>query len=265
MTGAVCSADVGGTWLRVAVRVPGRRALLRTRIPFRLGDPVERSLARALRRLGLRRVERLVLGARGVWLPREKAALRARLRPLARKALVLSDLELARSAAFGDAPGLLLVAGTGSAAYGRGPGGKVGRFGGLGALLGDEGSAFWMGRAWLRLGPEPAALRAVKKPAPVRAVAARAREVLRRAPRDARARRIVRTACADLAALAESSARALRLRPPVPLAAAGGLFRSPLFAREFRRALAGRSLRFRVLPPGPPPEEAALSLLDSQP
>ncbi len=56
---------------------------------------------------------------------------------------LLNDVELAWHAAFGGEEGVLVVAGTGSMAYGRGPLG-VGRAGGYGPLFGDEGSAYWI-------------------------------------------------------------------------------------------------------------------------
>ena len=50
----------------------------------------------------------------------------------------------ALSGALGDVEGFLLVAGTGSIAYGRTRTGKSARAGGWGHHLGDEGSAFWI-------------------------------------------------------------------------------------------------------------------------
>jgi N-acetylglucosamine kinase-like BadF-type ATPase len=53
-----------------------------------------------------------------------------------------NDAEPALAGAIGDIEGLLLIAGTGSIAYGRSRSGESARAGGLGHLLGDEGSAF---------------------------------------------------------------------------------------------------------------------------
>ncbi|MGC8967950.1 MAG: BadF/BadG/BcrA/BcrD ATPase family protein [Thermus sp.] len=58
--------------------------------------------------------------------------------------LLQNDVALAFEAAFGEGEGVLVVAGTGSMAYGRGPLGE-GRAGGYGPLFGDEGSAYWIG------------------------------------------------------------------------------------------------------------------------
>jgi N-acetylglucosamine kinase-like BadF-type ATPase len=57
-----------------------------------------------------------------------------------------SDLEIALAAVAERGPAVVLVAGTGSAAQGRDAGGATARAGGFGPRLGDEGSAFDMGR-----------------------------------------------------------------------------------------------------------------------
>lgn len=59
---------------------------------------------------------------------------------------VTSDVEVALEAAVGDGPGVVLVAGTGSIACGRNSAGKLVRAGGLGPRIGDEGSAYDIGR-----------------------------------------------------------------------------------------------------------------------
>ena len=58
---------------------------------------------------------------------------------------VCTDLELTLEAT-GDGPAIVLVAGTGSAAVGRDTAGKIVRVGGHGPLLGDEGSAYDVGK-----------------------------------------------------------------------------------------------------------------------
>ena len=59
---------------------------------------------------------------------------------------VTTDYEVALEAAVGAAPGVILIAGTGSVAYGRNAAGEVARAGGHGPWVGDEGSAFEIGR-----------------------------------------------------------------------------------------------------------------------
>ncbi len=59
---------------------------------------------------------------------------------------VTTDLEVALELAVGPGPGVVLIAGTGSAAYGRNATGETARSGGYGPWVGDEGSAYDIGR-----------------------------------------------------------------------------------------------------------------------
>jgi len=60
--------------------------------------------------------------------------------------LVVNDALIALEAGAGSAPGIVIVAGTGSIAYGRNGRGVAARAGGWGHLIGDEGSGYWIGR-----------------------------------------------------------------------------------------------------------------------
>jgi glucosamine kinase len=60
---------------------------------------------------------------------------------------VVGDMQIALEAAFGPGPGVLVIAGTGSIAYGRDLKGNTARAGGWGFAISDEGSAHWIGRA----------------------------------------------------------------------------------------------------------------------
>src|SRR5580704_4755975 len=62
---------------------------------------------------------------------------------------VTGDADSARAGAFLGAPGVVVIAGTGSMASGWN-GESSARAGGHGFLLGDEGSAYWIGRAAVR-------------------------------------------------------------------------------------------------------------------
>ena len=61
-------------------------------------------------------------------------------------AQVSTDYEIALEAAVGPGPGVVLIAGTGSVAFGRNAAGETARAGGYGPWIGDEGSAFEIGR-----------------------------------------------------------------------------------------------------------------------
>jgi glucosamine kinase len=67
-------------------------------------------------------------------------------RDLAAELVIHSDFSIALDDAFSDGPGVLLISGTGSVAFGRGPTGATSRCGGWGPVCGDEGSGAWIGR-----------------------------------------------------------------------------------------------------------------------
>ena len=58
---------------------------------------------------------------------------------------VVGDMPIALEAAFSEGPGVIVIAGTGSFAYGRGQQGSTARAGGWGFAISDEGSAHWIG------------------------------------------------------------------------------------------------------------------------
>lgn len=99
--------------------------------------PPARSICCALAGAG-REAERNALGAA---LFREAIAERIR---------IITDAEAALFDAFGDGPGILVVAGTGSIAWGRAEDGRTARTGGWGGTLGDEGSGYALGLGALR-------------------------------------------------------------------------------------------------------------------
>ena len=58
---------------------------------------------------------------------------------------IIGDVEVGFEDAFGPGPGVIVIAGTGSIAYGRNAAGKTARAGGWGHAISDEGSGFWIG------------------------------------------------------------------------------------------------------------------------
>jgi glucosamine kinase len=95
----------------------------------------------------------LCVGVAGVGREAAKQALWQSLasREVASETVVHTDFAIALDDAFGDGPGVLLIAGTGSAAFGRSPAGSTGRCGGWGPVIGDEGSGTWIGKRALSI------------------------------------------------------------------------------------------------------------------
>lgn len=93
------------------------------------------------------RPEALCLGMAGVDRPGEDALIRALLRRLGFRgnAMVVNDALVAIAAGAPDRVGVVVIAGTGSIAYGVDRRGRSARAGGLGPMLADEGSAGWVG------------------------------------------------------------------------------------------------------------------------
>lgn len=90
----------------------------------------------------------LCVGVAGVGRESERQALYEALTAgqVAEEVVVQTDFSVALEDAFGEGPGVLLIAGTGSSAFGRGPAGTTARCGGWGPVIGDEGGGAWIGR-----------------------------------------------------------------------------------------------------------------------
>lgn len=115
---------------------------------------IERTIHVALEQAGVHeRPRALCVGVAGVGRESLRLELRRALttRDLADEIVVRTDYSIAFDDAFGQATGILLLAGTGSVAVGRGPTGGMTRCGGWGPVIGDEGGGAWMGRRALSI------------------------------------------------------------------------------------------------------------------
>ncbi|MFN2445806.1 MAG: N-acetylglucosamine kinase, partial [Vicinamibacterales bacterium] len=90
----------------------------------------------------------ICLGIAGVDRPDEVHIVSSMLRRLGFKTrvLIVNDALIALVAATDEEPGIVVISGTGSIAYGLSSKGVAARAGGWGSVLGDEGSGYWMGR-----------------------------------------------------------------------------------------------------------------------
>ena len=200
------------------------------------------------------RPDAVCLGIAGVDRPQDAEAVRSIMRRIGYKTrtLVVNDALIALVAGAGDSPGVVVVAGTGSIAYGRDHDGHAARSGGWGYLLGDEGGGFWIGRAALaavvrefdgrgpatrltplvleqmRLENPTELIHAVYESGLHRHAVAGIASVVQRAgdDGDAVARDILDRAAAELAAAAASVITRLAMRGQVfPTVLSGGVFR----------------------------------------
>ena len=92
------------------------------------------------------------LGIAGVDRPRDEEVIRGILRRLGYRetARVVNDAAIALVAGAEERVGIVILAGTGSIAYGADREGHTARSGGYGFLLADEGSGYWLGHQALR-------------------------------------------------------------------------------------------------------------------
>lgn len=160
--GIVVGVDGGGTHTTVAIADGEGRELLRReglpglvdpRNPAASGFVIVTLLQQALHDAGVSApVDTLCAGLAGVGNEAERLAVADALSAggIARRVHVVTDGEIALEGALGAEPGILLVAGTGSVAYGRAEDGRVERCGGWGWVMGDEGSAVAIAREALR-------------------------------------------------------------------------------------------------------------------
>jgi N-acetylglucosamine kinase-like BadF-type ATPase len=264
---ASVGVDLGGTRLRVCAVDASGRTLAKHQEPAPTPDDLGDRLRLLWRRWRIARIESLVVGSRGIWTMGERRALAGRLRGLARRVAVMSDVELTFGAALGGrdvggGTGILLIAGTGAISFGRNAAGRAARAGGLGPLLGDEGSGYWIGREYLRdlaarRGRWEDARAIAKAPDAVRRIAALSSTILKKSPRDAACARIVARAVEHLVSLVRETASRLGASGDVSLALAGGLFTNARFKASFLKALKRAPGRFQLVPPPVPAERAA--------
>lgn len=156
MSGFFAGVDGGGTHTRVLVidesgaevaHADGPGSAIAPGAAGRSATVIRECVQRACESLAgpLRSV---CVGVAGAGRDEERDALQAALEDdrLAATIIVGTDAEIAIEDAFGAGPGILLTAGTGSIAYGKGPTGVLARCGGWGPVIGDEGSGAWIGR-----------------------------------------------------------------------------------------------------------------------
>ncbi len=201
--------------------------------------------------------------------------------PRTRNVRIVHDTEIAHAGAFDGAPGVLVIAGTGSVALAIDEHGNRARAGGWGYYFGDEGSALWIARTALRFAMEEhdcGRSSAIEQAAHVRLGADSLREIQHAyangtldrvrlaafapavcmlAQNDEPASKLIVDAAAR--ALGEIAAIAGDRLGCTTVSYAGGLFTSE-FVRTFGEQLAALRPACRLIAPRHPPEIGALLL-----
>lgn len=185
-----------------------------------------------------------------------------------------NDVEVAHIGAFAGGDGVLVLAGTGSMVWAKGPAGSV-RCGGFGDLIGDEGSAFHIGqralallskeidgrraasafgaglRAALGIGPDGLIDWVYGQSNPRAGIASIARHVSALAGNgDNDAAGILRDAANELAASAKAAAHAAGLGSRSAFSSAGSVFFDPIVTAELSRSLGVEPVAARLPPVG---------------
>ncbi len=232
----------------------------------------------------------ICLGIAGVDRPGDAAVVRGILRRIGFNArtLIVNDALVALVAGVHDEPGIVIIAGTGSIAYGRNAEGRAARAGGWGYVLGDEGSGYWMGRLALRAVVRQADRRGrpttltghvlahfgIQKPQDLihviyhgsprpQAIAGLATCVQRAFDEgDEIAAEILRAGATELVGSAQSVMTRLQLdREPFTFVLAGGIFQAvPWLASELGRRLPAIASHGRVSPLAVEPAVGAVRL-----
>ena len=238
--------------------------------PIRVGEECSQKTLQALvrevcatARVQPSQIVRTCIGMAGAARPQIEKQVRGVLADLVGGEIaVVGDMVIALEAAFRGGPGLIVVAGTGSIAYGRNERGETARAGGWGFAISDEGSGHWIGRAavagamrahdlgensvlissimntW-HLGSRDDVVRAANAIPPPDFAELLPQVLAAAAAGDSRANEILTQAGTELAQLARIVAERLwRAQQAFRVALAGGVFQnSPLVRQVFSNSL----------------------------
>lgn len=155
LAGVVIGLDIGGTkthGVRFQDGVPvADESAGSSNVQNVSREEAARNIADLFGRIGGGAVARVYAGSGGIDTDEDAAALAALIQPHVpgARVTVVHDSRLLLAAGRAST-GVAVIAGTGSAAWGRNGDGGEARAGGWGYLLGDEGSGYWFGREAVR-------------------------------------------------------------------------------------------------------------------
>ena len=149
----IAGIDGGGTSTKVELRTEAGRLIGRKKFgPFNMNSIGENGFRTLLQTVfsdcgGMQDCGSLCVGAAGISNERVRSVLDEELRRagFSGKLLLVGDQEIALRGAM-EEPGIALISGTGSIAFGKNAAGETARSGGYGHLIDDEGSGYALGR-----------------------------------------------------------------------------------------------------------------------
>ena len=142
--------DLGGSTIRIFYETDGRILEEEYKVA---GNPLvnKDALNFIKEKLAEKKVDILGCAVSGGSSQTVRSFLKSALNEVARSIEVFSDIDAVHYTFFEGADGILVIAGTGSNILVK-YNGKAVHFGGLGYLIGDEGSGFWFGKEFLKRG-----------------------------------------------------------------------------------------------------------------
>lgn len=225
---------------------------------------IKLALEQAKKRAGISRLKAVGIGLAGAGRSEDLVRIKREMEKImnSRNFFFSSDAHIALLGATGGSAGAVLIAGTGSIAYGLKENGDEIRCGGWGPIIGDEGSGFWIGLAAVKKAVRAEDIRAEKtelknlilehfnfrkleelipfiyqQQLPRQKIAALAPAVFDLAQNgDEAALKICQEAAAELALLAHSALLKLDYQKD-KIAAAGGLIKSSYFYQLLKEKL----------------------------
>lgn len=155
LAGIIIGLDIGGTktrGIRFEDGIPAAdESVGSSNVQNVSRDEAASNIAELFARIGEGPVSRVYAGSGGIDTDQDAEALAALIRPHVPGAVVTVVHDSRLLLAAGRArTGVAVIAGTGSAAWGKNAEGGEARAGGWGYLLGDEGSGYWLGREAVR-------------------------------------------------------------------------------------------------------------------
>lgn len=223
--------DYGGTWIRIVFLNSKNKICKKITLPSEPIEKLPKIFKSQFKKLGIHSLLYLNIGAKGIWKKYKRKKLFRSLKGLASSIQIYPDIQVVYDMVLKNKPGIVLIAGTGSIAYGKNSNNQWMRSGGFGPQKGDEGSAYWMSKMW-KNNFNLDKLNSVRKSALI------AKNILLKAEKKhPLAKKIMDQAHLHLIELLKPILFKLNLGTTVRLGYWGGLFKNNYFLKRFLKTL----------------------------